>query len=271
MEKINLYINSLYKHMDESSNEVKELKQEMKNHLLQAVNELKAEGKSEEESIEIAINRFGKRNQVENELSEVFKVQRRFATNIFIISLVSFLLAIVCFIGYKVIGNNFSLKVPESLQTNVEYKIKNGEVISNEEVNKLLTKYKKQFRYVALYKENNYSSPDIIYPSSFSSKEVQSDNSTLTTSVSSPDGTMWTVKYGFDIKGFNLYIAPILSNSAVILFVVYWLFFGIWCAINAYHRKKLSLSWIILFFILNVVAYAIFELERKNRLRIQAS
>lgn len=271
MKKINLYIDSLYKHMDGSSDEVQELKQEMKNHLLQTVNELKVEGKSEEESIEIAINRFGKRNQVENELSEVFKVQRKFATTILIVSLVSFFLAVICLISYKVIDNNFSLKVPESLRTNVEYKLKKGEVISNEEVNKLLTKYKKKFRYVALYKENNYSSPDIIYPSSFSSKEVQIDNSTLTTYVNSPDGTEWTVKFGFDSKGFNSSIAPILSNSAVILFVVYWLFFGIWCVINAYHRNKLSLAWIILFFILNVVAYAIFELERMNRLRIQAS
>jgi hypothetical protein len=271
MKKINLYIDSLYKHMDESSDEVQELKQEMKNHLLQTVNELKVEGKSEEESIEIAINRFGKRNQVENELSEVFKVQRKFATTILIVSLVSFLLAVICLISYKVIDNNFSLKVPESLQTNVEYRLKKGEVISNEEVNKLLIKYKKQFRYVALYKENNHSSPDIIYPSSFSSKEVQSDNSTLTTSVNSPDGTIWTVRYGFDIKGFNFSIKPILSISAVILLVVYWLFFGIWCVINAYHRNKLSLAWIILFFILNVVAYAIFELKRTNRLRIQAA
>lgn len=271
MKKINFYIDSLYKHMDERSGEVQALKQEMKNHLLQTVNELKAEGKSEEESIEIAINRFGERAQVEIELSDVFKVQRKFATTILIVSLVSFLLALICFISYKVIDNNFSLKVPESLKTNVEYKLKKGEVISNEEVNQLLTKYKKQFRYVALYKENNYSSPNIIYPSSFSAKEVQIDNSTLTTSVNSPDGTIWTVRYGFDIKGFNFSIEPIILICSVILFVIYWLLFGIWCVINAYHRNKLSLAWIILFFILNVVAYAIFELERTNRLRIQAS
>lgn len=271
MEKINIYIDSLYKHMDESLDEVQELKQEMKNHLLQTVNELISEGKSEEESIDIAISRFGKQNQLENELSEIFKVQRKFATSILIVSLVSFLFSVICLISYKILDNKVSLKVPELLRTNIEYKLEKEEVISNEEVNKLLKKYKNQFRYVALYKENNYSSPDAIYPSNFSYEEVQNDKYTLTTYVNSPEGIEWTVRYGFDINGFNFSITYILSISAIIFFVVYWILFGIWCIINAYHRNKLSLTWIILFFILNVVAYAIFELERTNRLRIQVA
>ena len=92
-------------------------------------------------------------------------------------------------------------------------------------------------------------------------QEIQNDNSTLTTSVNSPDGTRWTIKFGFDIRGFNLSIAPILSISTIILFVVYWLFFGIWCVINAYHRNKLSIVWIILFFSLNIVALLLFKLD----------
>lgn len=270
MKKINLYIDSLYKHMDESSDEVQVLKQEMKDHLIQTVNELKAEGKSEEESIEIAINRFGERTQVEIELKEVFKVQRKFAAAILIVSLVCFLFATACFISYKVVDKNFSLKVPELFQNNVEHKIEKGEVISNGEVNQLFVKYKKQFRYVALYKENSNNFPDVIYPLNFSVKEIENDQSTLTTYVNSPDGTSWTVKYGFDIKGFNFSIKPILSLSVTIFFVAYWILFGIWCVVNAYHSNQLSLAWIILFFTLNVVAYGIFQLERMNRLRIQS-
>lgn len=264
MTRIETYISSVYKNVKGNQNEIEDLKQDMRNHLLQTAEELKAEGKSEEESIEIAISRFGERSQVENELAEIFKVQRKFATTLLIVSLVSILLSVICFISYKAIDGKFTLKVPQSLITSVEYKLNTGETISSEEVNRLLKEYKKQFRYVAIYKENNVNSPDVIYPSNFSLEEVQNDESTLTTYVTSPNGDNWRVKYGFDIEGFNLGSGPILLNSAIILFVVYWLLFGIWCVINAYHRKKLSLVWVIIFFIFNVVAYVIFLLDGRN-------
>jgi len=246
----------------------------MKSHLLQTIDELKADGKSEQESIEIAISRFGEQCQLESELAKVFKIQRKFAKTILIVSLVSFLLAAICFIGYKMTDGNFpfTLTVPESLQIAVEHKIETGKIISNEEVDQLLTKYKKQFRYVAIFKENNLISPDKIYPSNFSVKEIENDSTSyLAKSFTEPNGIVWQVRYGFDSKGFNHSIVHFLLNSAKILFVVYWLLFSIWCVINAYHSNKLSLAWIILFITLNVIAYAIFELQRTDRLIIKAS
>jgi hypothetical protein len=58
MKEIDLYINSVYENMDHSP-EVEELKGEMRQHLIEAVEELRREGKSEQESIYIAISRFG--------------------------------------------------------------------------------------------------------------------------------------------------------------------------------------------------------------------
>jgi len=270
MENIERYINSVYKNVQGNANEIEDLKQEMRSHLLQTVEDLENEGKTEEESIEIAISRFGERGQVENELSKVFKVQRKFAKTLLIISIVSLLLSVICYISYRTTDDMFRLSIPQSLRTVVNYKLEAGKTISNEEVTQLLTKYKKQFRYVAIYKQDNYSeTPNIVYPSNFSVEEVENDECTLTTYPTSSDGIVWKVKYGFDYNGFNISIPIYLYYAVEIFFVAYWLMFAIWCVINAHYKNNLSLVWIILFFTLNVVGYMIFVLDRMKGLRLK--
>lgn len=270
MKNIETYINSVYKNVQGNQNEIEDLKQDMRSHLLQTVEELKNEGKTEEESIEIAISRFGERGQVENELSKVFKVQRKFAKILLIVSIVSLLLSAICYISYRITADMFALRIPESLRTAIEHKLEAEETISNEEVTQLITEYKKQFRYVGIYKEDNYSkTPDILYPSNFSVKEVENDKDTLTTYPTSTDGTIWKVQYGFDYNGFNLSIPIYLDYAVKILFVAYWLLFAIWCVINAHYKNNLSLVWIILFFTLNVVGYMIYVLDSMKSLRLK--
>jgi glycopeptide antibiotics resistance protein len=53
------------------------MKSEMKFHLIETVEELKKEGKSEEESIRIAISRFGEIPQIKSELSSVIPITRK--------------------------------------------------------------------------------------------------------------------------------------------------------------------------------------------------
>lgn len=59
MKHIEIYVDSLYHDVGGNKKEIDELKVEMKSHLLEAVHELKSEGKSEQEAIELAIERFG--------------------------------------------------------------------------------------------------------------------------------------------------------------------------------------------------------------------
>ncbi|BCZ48522.1 hypothetical protein psyc5s11_45890 [Clostridium gelidum] len=270
MKRIETYIKSVYKNVQGNQNEIEDLKQDMRSHLLQTVEDLKNEGKTEEESIEIAISRFGERGQVENELSKVFKVQRKFAKTLLIISIVSLLLSAICYISYGITDDMFRLKIPDSLRTAVDYKLEAGKIISNEEVTQLLTKYKKQFRYVALYKQDNYSeTPNILYPSNFSVEKVENDECTLTKYPTSFEGIVWKVKYGFDYNGFNFSIPIYLHYAVEILFVAYWLLFAIWCVINAHYKNNLSLVWIILFFTLNVVGYMIYVLDSMKSLRLK--
>ena len=53
----------------------------MKNHILETVKSLKEEGKSEEKSINIAIERFGDRKTLNEELSKTFNVKKKISKN----------------------------------------------------------------------------------------------------------------------------------------------------------------------------------------------
>ncbi|MFQ7565941.1 MAG: permease prefix domain 1-containing protein [Clostridium perfringens] len=71
MREIDNYIDSLYKNIDGISKENKEIKETMRTHLIESVEELKLEGFSENESIKIALERFGEINEIRGELKTV--------------------------------------------------------------------------------------------------------------------------------------------------------------------------------------------------------
>lgn len=71
MREIDSYINSLYKHIDVISKENKEIKETMRNHLIESVGELRLEGFNEEESVKIALERFGEVNEIKEDLESV--------------------------------------------------------------------------------------------------------------------------------------------------------------------------------------------------------
>ena len=70
MKRIDKFVNSIYKDVVGDKQEIEDLRQEMRSHLLEAVEELKGKGKTEEEAIRIAIDNFGGKSQIVKGLSE---------------------------------------------------------------------------------------------------------------------------------------------------------------------------------------------------------
>lgn len=71
MREIDSYINSLYKNIDGISKENKEIKETMRNHLIESIEELRLEGFSKKDSIKIALERFGEVNEIKEDLESV--------------------------------------------------------------------------------------------------------------------------------------------------------------------------------------------------------
>ena len=269
--------------MDESSDEVKILKQEMKNHLLQTVEELKTEGKSEEESIEIAISRFGESGQIQSELSKVFNIQKKFAKVLFKAAFIFFAIAMITALSYGLtIGFDAktNTELDNDLRLNINDKLEANDVIPKQNISNLFDKYNNKLRYIAVLKiDSKEMSSNAAQSLTLLLQEIKNTGFVYPTDVSinkfnigriSIKGNTtdkWQVICG--IKEFNsIYpYLPIIQPIGIFCFAVYWVCFGLWGVINAYHANRFSIAWIILFFTLNILALLLFKFDEANRFK----
>lgn len=98
MKSIEEFVDSLYRGVGGKSKEISELKEEMRLHLTETVNELKKQGKTEEEGMKIAYERFGDNTVITNGLFKLFHKQRKFIKFIFITSIVFLLIGFTSYI-----------------------------------------------------------------------------------------------------------------------------------------------------------------------------
>lgn len=98
MKSIEQFVNSLYKGVDEKSEEISGFKEEMKTHLIETVKELKKEGKTEEESLKIAYERFGDVKIINTGLLNLFHKQKKFIGFILISAIVFLLIGVTSYI-----------------------------------------------------------------------------------------------------------------------------------------------------------------------------
>lgn len=112
MKEIDEYLNLVYKHLNTNEQEIANSKAEMKVHLLESVHELEIEGKSTDESVKIAIERFGDPRQIGKELPKVLVISRRRFSKLLLVITGIFIFLIV---SISLMGLN-NLKKQEKLQ-----------------------------------------------------------------------------------------------------------------------------------------------------------
>ena len=192
MKKIEEFVNSIYRNVDGNKDEINELKQEMRTHLLEAVHDLKQEGKSEQEAIRIAIENFGEKKQITKGLYEFFNAQKRFTRYVLAVSLISLLLSVFLFsTTYKVNKEakeeaNLVEQEKEIIMNDVFNTLESHSEVSNEEEKRLLEvfeKYDEKLSFLAIFSvtdledwlsENEYvkEGPKARFPISYSDATI---------------------------------------------------------------------------------------------------
>lgn len=124
MKRIDKYVNSVYQNASGNKQAIEELKLEMRSHLLEAVNELQESGKTEQEAIDIAIDRFGEEKEMRSIISQLFKAQKAFAKWVLYVGIVILLLSAGVFGYFLNIGNERT-----SEQAEIAYGI--GDIVAN--------------------------------------------------------------------------------------------------------------------------------------------
>ncbi|MFP7478008.1 permease prefix domain 1-containing protein [Terribacillus saccharophilus] len=98
MKQVEEYVNKVYRNAKGNKDEIQDLKSEMKSHLLESVHELISEGKNEDEAVDIAIERFGKENELRSLINQVFQTQKKFGKRLLYAGLGIFVLSFIIFI-----------------------------------------------------------------------------------------------------------------------------------------------------------------------------
>ena len=263
MKRIEAFVDSMYLNVDGDKQEIDELKAEMKNHLFESVQELKEEGKTEQQAITIAIQRFGEEKEMRAVIGQLFEIQKIFAKRVLYI-------AIVCLILTISIGS-FLWKIDDSTAQGLA---ETSTLISKELENKDVMTFSMKRKIETLVEDTNYISEVTIYNSK-DIRSVSQNSGEYHWKSQKPDfqyqRTIWAPKWlGVDSStsgnGNEQWFVLIESRSfdqlqVIIVFMggaIYWTLFTIWAIINAYHQKRLHIKWILLFLLLNVLGYLIY-------------
>jgi hypothetical protein len=269
MKQIEDFVDSVYHNVAGNEQEIQELKAEMKSHLLEAVDELKKQGKSEQEAIAIAIERFGGEKVTRAVVGQLFQVQKIFAKRVLYLAFTCIVLtSLLCGVLWAIDkGNrNENLTVAQTLIGMVEKQ----EVISEELKEKIdaFVQDKDQILNLQIYKMDEVKRETgngiISHHTNEAIPAYQYENA-----GSAPDWML--IDLGYDLNGATWYVQmeakkifafiPFVSFAGV---AVYATLFTIWATINAYHHKRLNMGWIIVFAIFNVVGYLIYLVAGKR-------
>ncbi|MGE7024578.1 permease prefix domain 1-containing protein [Solibacillus cecembensis] len=144
MKQIDSYVNAVYQNVGGNKKEIQELKEEMRIHLTETVNELKKEGMPEKEAISMAIQRFGDEKIISNGLTELFKYQKKFTTNLFLVAVVSVILAAISFFSILQLEEGYQSSLKNMTQGILNV-VNNKELITTTEI-KIIEEHTAEFQ-----------------------------------------------------------------------------------------------------------------------------
>lgn len=124
MKQIDEYLNKLFKGLNNS--QVKESKEEMKIHILEIVNELQQEGKSEQEAIKIALERFGDQEFLNGGLIFLLSNQKRFSSSLLKTGIGFLCMAVISALILIVLDTNFFVQFEDNLPYTLFFMITNA-------------------------------------------------------------------------------------------------------------------------------------------------
>ncbi|QYF84871.1 permease prefix domain 1-containing protein [Peribacillus frigoritolerans] len=274
MTQIEAFVNSVYQNVAGNKKEIQELKAEMKSHLLEAVYELKLEGKTEQEAIEIAIERFGGKKEMRSIIGQLFKAQKIFAKRV-LYSAVGFLVLSMSFFCFLWQNTQSNANERSIIRTQINDLLENEEVVTSDMKNEI-KKLVESTNYISLVKISNvrdvgYYEDYKGYRNIFNYVEQAKPDYQYKRIVWNPEwlGTEFSLSGGGDDQWYvEMESRSFDTLLTVVLFVgvaIYWTLFSIWAIINAYHHKRLNIGWTLTFILFNILGYFVFRFVEKKQ------
>ncbi|WP_177344676.1 permease prefix domain 1-containing protein [Evansella clarkii] len=271
MKKIDEYVNFIYKHATGDKEEIEELKEEMRNHLMEGVEELKSEGKSEREAVQIAIERFGGEKVKVSVVGKIFNTQKVFSKIVLVVGIAALLLSFVLSEMIALSGNT-AKEADAEIHAEVLTILEDQEIITDD-LKKVIDSMLAETQYTTSYKYYYISELDvesfdrdlIFSYTTNNDPDYHYENKELLEKTAFMEIGTTTIS-----EGNSHVVREIINNSplssVVLLFgiVVYWILFTIWGVITLYQRNHLTPIWVLIVVTLNVVGYVLYQQWVKN-------
>lgn len=271
MKRVEAFVNRVYKNVEGDLEEVQELKDEMKNHLYELVKEAMEQGKTEDEAILLALERFGDEADTTEVIVQLFTKKKIFAKKWLQFSFTVLLLSALLFsgiVGYDGYANKkihtlwtdtvtmleeqskdaFTAEQKREMQQQLENEIPFLKSFQITYLNEVKPNWKDEeviFLFEQKKFEENLPGVEILQGKNISTYKKYSSESYK---IVEP----WGVAYErISIEEWAVYVL-------LIGFPLYWISFGIWACLQAYGEKRLNIVWGVLFFVLNIIGYGIY-------------
>jgi hypothetical protein len=262
MKKIDEFVDAFYINVKGEKIEILELKEEMKNHLYEAVAELRQMGKNEEEAIKTAIENFGGEEEIRSVLGELFRVQKLFAKRVLFTAIAFLIIPGLLFLYYFNAEKDYYAETNSTYQSIINI-LGNESTITADMKNEIETLLaKKDFiHYVEIFKSEELFSfeyeiePDPIFTYKRDLNFINQFISDREIGEGGFGGGNNTWYMRMDIKSYDEMFSNVMIPRAII---IYWVLFAIWGIINVYHKKRLNIVWILTISLLNFIGFFIF-------------
>lgn len=287
MERIDKYVDTIYRDFDKTDKETKILIEETKSHLYDEIEDLKTQGFSNEESIEKAILNFGKENSVTSEMNYILRKQNKFSKVLIIIAIVIFSIGVIfklINLGYDLSGiENKKMQPYENDQfysysvfNEIKEKLSNKDYIdetTKEEITKILDEFNMKTNN-GLYYIDIRNNSEYCYEYR---KDIDKDR--ISDGGGSTGNQYWHIDYKktdiqkkYDslmnekIFSYTITIPYQLNESASYLFVLSWILVCISSFNNVYMKNMISKEYIAFFAVSSLIILSMFA-SGKHTLR----
>lgn len=268
MEKIDRYINKIYMDMNDNSKDIKDLKEEMREHLKETAKELQQNGVSEDESIRIAIERFGETLSIRKELNKVLNLHKLYAKKILLASIIFFMMGVIIFITSHFVQKNQikRYKIMNSEIHLIEDKVKSEGIKGADKWIKGIFEDKRnnQLNYVKIKElPSNFDESKNIAPFKLKSKysypkKIKSEYyGNACGSYITFDNTKYFLEIGMktEANGDN---SSVYMGVGLLAFIMCWILLIIWSIKNIHMMGELNTGWCILLVLTSIIGYFIF-------------
>ncbi|MDI4644537.1 permease prefix domain 1-containing protein [Cohnella hashimotonis] len=273
MKKVEAFVDSVYQNAVGNKREIKELKAEMRSHLLEAIHELKKEGKPEQEAIQLAIERFGGEQEMRYEISQLYHKQKLFAKGLLFTAIAVLLVAIFSFQFLYQRDYLSSHDFPHRMNEKIIGVLNDHESITEEvkkEVESIMQSNKRVDKMEIYYTKGSDGKP-LEGTELFNYLENAKPIYSYSEDVDTPRW-LWAGYYrgGNGMGNWFIYTSAFGYYVISILILVlgttlYWALFTIWAIVYAFHTtKKASVLWVLIFLLFNIIGFAAFLLTNKR-------